>query len=116
MKNSILLNKANLLAKSVYRVTRDFPKEELYGLTSQLRRAILSVPLNIIEGYARMTKNEKRRFFEIAYASLKEAKYLLYFALGEGYLNKEKYIEIIQLAEEVAKILWASIKTLKENC
>jgi four helix bundle protein len=116
MKNSILLKKADLLAKDVYKIVRHFPKEELYGLNSQLRRSILFVPLNIIEGYARMAKNEKRRFFEIAYASLKEAKYLLYFAFGENYLSRDEYIKIIQLAEEVAKILWANIKTFKEKC
>ncbi len=115
MKDSILLKKADLLVKGIYKVSRDFPKEEIYGLTSQLRRAALSVPLNIIEGYARQARNENRRFLDIAYASLKEAKYLLYFAFGENYLDKDKYKELLQLAEEVAKILWTLIKTIKEK-
>jgi len=76
MKDSILLKKADLLAKEVYKISRQFPKDELYGLTSQLRRAVLSVPLNIIEGFGRQAKNENRRFLDIAYASLKEVNTL----------------------------------------
>ncbi|MEW6407450.1 MAG: four helix bundle protein [Patescibacteria group bacterium] len=63
----------------VYNYTRNFPKEEIFGLTSQLRRAALSAILNYIEGYARQSKNSLRNFLEISYGSLKECKYLIYF-------------------------------------
>lgn len=63
----------------VYRVTKSLPKEELYGVTSQIRRASLSTVLNYIEGYARRKKAVQLNFFETAYGSLKESKYLLYF-------------------------------------
>ena len=84
MKESILLQKADDLAYKIYQESKKFPKEEMYGLTSQLRRAILSVPLNIVEGYGRQSKKEYGRFLNIAYGSLKEAKYLLHFAHREG--------------------------------
>lgn len=113
MKDSILLKKADLLAKEAYKISRQFPKDELYGLTSQLRRAVLSVPLNIIEGFGRNTKNENRRFLEISYASLKETKYILYFAKGENYLGEKDYKIILSIAEEVGKILWKCISNLK---
>jgi len=114
MKDSILLKKADLLAKEVYKISRQFPKDELYGLTSQLRRAVLSVPLNIIECFGRQAKNENRRFLDIAYASLKEVKYTLYFAYGEKYLNDKEYKLVIGMAEEVGKILWSCISRLKK--
>lgn len=63
-----------------YDVTQKFPKEELYGTTHQLRRASLSVVLNYIEGYARRSKPEFRKFLEISYGSLKESLYLITFS------------------------------------
>lgn len=70
----------------VYQVSKDFPKDELYGVTSQLRRSALSVILNYIEGYVRNRDKVYKNFLEISYGSLKEAKYLLHFSLVEGYL------------------------------
>ena len=75
----------------VYKLTRDFPEEEKFGVTSQIRRASLSVILNFIEGYARIQRNVQRNFFEISYGSLKESKYLLYFSLAEKYISKQEY-------------------------
>ncbi len=72
------------LAWKTYECTDKFPKHELFGITSQLRRAILSVSLNIIEGYARDSKNEFRHFLRIALGSLAESGYLIEFA------NREK--------------------------
>ena len=115
MKDDPLSEKADELAHLVYKVTKKFPKEELYGLTSQLRRAVLSVPLNIVEGFARKGSRDYRQFLYIAYGSLKETKYLLNFAFEEGYLKEKEYGEISSLAEEVGKILWSSIKTLERK-
>jgi len=67
----------------VYRITRDFPKEELYGTVSQLRRAALSIILNYLEGFARHKKAVKQNFWEISYGSLKESKYLIHFSFVE---------------------------------
>lgn len=63
---------ADELAVAIYRLTCDFPKEEIYGLTSQMRRAAVSVPSNIIEGAARASEAEYLRFLEIAFGSLRE--------------------------------------------
>jgi four helix bundle protein len=115
IKDDPLSEKADELAHLVYKVTKKFPKEELYGLTSQLRRAALSVPLNIVEGFARKGSRDYRQFLYIAYGSLKETKYLLNFAYKEGYLKEKEYGEISSLAEEVGKILWSSIKTLERK-
>ena len=79
-KRLIVWEKADLLAKEIYVRTRSFPKEELYGLTSQLRRAGLSIPVNIVEGYARKSRKELQQFLNISLGSLAETEYLLKFA------------------------------------
>jgi four helix bundle protein len=78
------------LAFLVYLLTRNFPKEEVYGVTSQIRRAALSIPTNVAEGYGRQNRNELRQFINIALGSLSELRYLLSFALRLKYLDKEK--------------------------
>lgn len=110
----ILTLKADKLAHEVYQLTKRFPKEELFGITSQLRRAAVSVILNIIEGFARNRKKEYIRFLETAYGSLKETKYLLHFSLKEGYYNEGEYQKLISSAEEVGKLLWTKIQNLKK--
>lgn len=104
-----LFRKADTLAKKVYKITISFPKHEIYGLTSQLRRAALSVILNVIEGFARQSVNEYHRFLLIAFGSLKETKYLLHFAYEQAYLDDASYNEVHQISEEVARILWSII-------
>ncbi len=115
MKNSILREKSDIFAHSIYKITKDFPREELFGLTSQLRRSALSIPLNIIEGFARQRRKEHLRFLEISYGSLKETKYLLHFAYKEKHLSQRSYRETIDLAEEVGRLLWSSMKTLRNK-
>lgn len=100
-------------AHLIYGLTRNFPKEEMYGIISQLRRSALSVVLNYIEGYARYKKAVKLNFWEISYGSLKESKYLIHFALVERYINKEEYQEIENLSEEIGAMLWKSMQSLK---
>lgn len=108
-KKNPLFVKSDLLAKRVYEVTRGFPKEEVYGLTSQLRRSGLSVILNVVEGFARQTPKEFKRFLLIAFGSVKETKYLLYFAKEQKYYSESEYQEVLDIAEEVSKILWTII-------
>jgi len=111
--NDIIFNKADEFAREVYRETFTFPKEELYGVTSQLRRAVLSVPLNITEGYARISMQDHRRFLEISYGSLKEVKYLLYFSLQQKYISSKTYEMCIEKSEELCRMLWRKINTIR---
>ena len=83
------------LAITIYKVTNHFPKEELYGLTSQLRRAAISVPSNISEGAGRTRKAEFIRFLDIAGGSLSELETQLFISKEIGYLPAEKYLSII---------------------
>jgi len=107
--HEILKDKADQFAFKVYQATKGFPKEEIYGLTSQLRRSALSVPLNIIEGYARIGRKEYSHFLQISFASLKEAKYLLFFSKRENYLKVYEYETLINLSEELGAMPWSTI-------
>ena len=104
--------KADEMAYQIYIATKTFPKEEIFGLTSQLRRAALSVPNNIVEGYGRQSRNELRQFVNIALGSLAEAKYLLYFSSRLGYLQAKQETILNELSEEVGKLLWKFYKSL----
>ena len=97
----------------VYRITKKFPRDELYGATSQLRKSALSVILNYIEGYARGGDKVYKNFLNISYGSLKESKYLLHFSLMENYLTKEEYKKATQLSDDIGAMLWGTIKKLK---
>ena len=97
----------------VYKITKNFPREELYGVTSQLRRAALSIILNYIEGYARGRNKVLINFLEISYGSLQEVKYLLEFSLKENYLSIEDCKKAIEMADEIGAMLWKTIKNIK---
>ncbi len=105
---------ANDLAHKVYLATKDFPKEELYGLTSQLRRAALSVPTNIVEGHSRSGDKELARFLNISLGSLGETKYLLFFSNQLQYLPEKSFLELDKLTQDVGVKLWAFYKVVKE--
>lgn len=111
--SDLLFAKADDLAQFVYELTYSFPKEELFGITSQLRRAVLSLPLNITEGYARRSDQDYRRFLDIAYGSLKEVKYLLYFSNKRKILSEPNYQKAMDMADELSRLLWRKISTLR---
>jgi len=90
----------------VYDITLTFPKDEMFGVTSQIRRASLSIILNYIEGYARKKKLVLKNFLEISYGSLKESKYLLYFSYKRKYLSEENYKIGLLKAEEIGRMVW----------
>lgn len=107
-----LQRKASEYAHLVYRLTKKFPKEEIYGTTSQLRRAALSAALNYVEGYARGKNNVHKNFLEISYGSLKESMYLLEFSHDEGYMAEEEYQKSHKLGGEIGAMLWGIISKL----
>lgn len=108
-----LKRKMDEYAHLVYTITKQFPKEEMFGSTSQMRRSSLSVILNYIEGFARQKPNVKKNFWEIAYGSLKESKYLLHFCLVEKFYSKEDYNKALKLSDEIGAMLWKSIQSIR---
>lgn len=105
--------KMHCYVKYVYKVTRNFPREEIYGVTSQLRRASMSIILNYIEGYARRTGRDcktYKNFLNISYGSLKESKYLIYFSYTENYLSDTDYKNLIKSNDEIGRMLWSIIQ------
>ncbi len=108
-KTNPLYVKADLLAKEVYKTIPLFPKHEIYCLSSQLRRAAMSVVLNIVEGFARQGEKEFRRFLIISFGSLEETRYILEFSFEQKYINEEKYNQLNNICDEVAKIIWSII-------
>ena len=111
-KKSTVWKKADELVYQIYLITKNFPKEEIYGLTSQLRRAALSIPTNIVEGYGRQSKKELKHFVNIALGSLAETKYLLYFSKRLDYAHMEQYNKLNDLVEEVGRLLWKFYESL----
>lgn len=105
-KKLIAWQKSDELAFEVYKITKGFPKEELYAITSQIRRAALSIPTNIVEGYARKGDKELAHFINISLGSLAEVEYLLEFSKKLGYLSEKDYTIIETLRDEVGKLLW----------
>lgn len=104
-----LRNLMNRYVHSVYDFTPHFPKHEMFGVTSQFRRAALSVILNYIEGYARFRKNVYKNFLEISYGSLQESKYLSEFSFQRKYLNEKEYKLLAELEREVGAMLWGTL-------
>ena len=93
----------------VYKLTALFPREELYGLTSQIRRAILSVPSNIAEGYGRRHKNEYKQFLSIAYGSLSEFETQLLLAKDLNYIKNDDYLRLEKQRDEIGAMLFRMI-------
>ena len=100
----IVWQKAHLFVLSIYNFSNNFPKNEIYGLTSQFRRAAVSIPANIAEGFKKKTIGDKARFMNIAQGSLEECRYYLILAKDLGYGDSLKYMPQL---EEVSKLLEA---------
>ncbi|MCK5450136.1 MAG: four helix bundle protein [Candidatus Omnitrophica bacterium] len=107
--------KAHNFAVEIYKISKSFPREELYGLTSQIRRASFSVPVNIVEGNASNSRKEFLNFLNIANRSLVETEYLLEILLEIEMLNKDNYLKLEELRSEVAVILISFIKGVKNK-
>lgn len=108
----VVWQRAHLFVLEVYKYSSDFPKQETYGLTSQLRRAAVSVPANVAEGFKRKGNAEKIRFYNIAQASLEETRYFLILSKDLNYGSNDA---IQHLAEEISKLLSGLIKSISEK-
>jgi len=107
--------KAYKLCLDIYTVTKRFPKEEIYGLTSQIRRSAVSIPSNIAEGYGRKTTSEYVRFLYIAYGSVCELETQTMLSGDLDYMNKEKLQELREELGDVERMLKAMIKSLENK-
>jgi len=104
---------ADELVIMIYQTTNGFPKEEVYGLTSQMRRAAVSVPSNIVEGCARESQAEYFRFLEIAFSSLRELHYQFSVAKRLGYIDESDVSECDLKIVETEKVLNALLRSLR---
>ena len=108
-------NLADELVLLVYKVSIIFPKEEIYGLTSQIRRAVVSVPSNIVEGSARESQTEYLRFLEIAFGSLKESHYQFTIASRLGYVCTPDSVACEDQFIETEKVLASLMRSLRKK-
>ena len=106
---------ADEVALLVYRLTASFPREELYGLTSQMRRAAVSIPSNIVEGCARESQADTLRFLNIAFGSLRELRYQLSLSKRLGFLPNQDFPLIEPKIIETEKVLNGLIKALRDT-
>lgn len=113
-KEIIAWQKAHTLVLSVYKVTKQFPKEELYALVNQMRRAVVSVPANIVEGYKRQGVADSVRFYNISEASLEEIKYFILLSRDLEYINLKDSVNLINQSEEVGRVLHGWIESQRQ--
>ena len=101
------------LSLHIYKLTTLYPKDELYGITSQLRRAAVSVPLNIAEGYGRKSKDDFKRFLRISLGSANETETLLLLSKDLGYIESKKSEELIKQYNILGKKIYKLIENWK---
>ena len=110
-KDLIVWQKAHQFVLLVYHLSESFPKEEIYGLTSQFKRAAVSVPANITEGFRKKGRSDKYRYMNIAQGSLEECRYYLILSKDLGYF---KIDNLMPQLEEVSKLLSAYSKSISD--
>jgi four helix bundle protein len=111
----LLKQKIHKFIMLVYDITENFPKSELYGSTSQLRRASVSIMLNYVEGFSRRRPKVKLNFYEISYGSAQETKYILYLAKERGWMENSDYTDSFKLIDEIGKMLWSIIIPIEKD-
>ena len=114
-KNLKVFHAVDQLVVRVYEATRSFPREEIFGLTSQMRRAAVSVPANIVEGAARHTDAEFAHFLNISYGSLAESRYFIDLSKRLGYLAPEALASLAADADEASRMLNGLMKSVRRK-
>lgn len=112
-KDLIVWQKSHQLVLSVYGITTKFPKDETYALTNQIRRAMVSVPANIAEGFRKKTLANKLNFLSHSDGSLEEVRYYLILAKDLSYISLQEYSELEFCCEEVSKLISGYAKNIK---
>ena len=107
--------KARVLVRVVYEVSATFPKEETYGITSQLRRAAISVPSNLAEGSSKGSTPEFLRFISISYGSLCELETQLYLSADLGFITQQACDELLEKTSEIGRMLNGLKRSLKQS-
>ena len=98
-----------------YKLTRKFPKEELFGSSMQLRKAAMSIMLNYQEGYARRKPLVKINFYEISFGSCKESRYVIDFGFKEDWITKEEFFAAMGISKQIASMLWKTIEGIEKD-
>lgn len=111
-RDLLVWQKAHALVLDVYKCTRSFPEDEKFVLVNQMRRAAISIPANITEGFKKKGKRDKLNYFNIAQGSLEELKYFLILASDLGYMGENK---LAHSAEEVSRLLEAYWKAIRNS-
>ena len=111
----VVWQKAMELVTEIYKVSQKFPKEEMFGLTSQIRRAAVSIPSNIAEGRGKSSKGEFQQFLYHARGSLAEVETQLLIAINLGFIKNEEVTHIIQLIANVGRLLHGLIAAIKKK-
>ncbi|HEY7504112.1 MAG TPA: four helix bundle protein, partial [Gemmatimonadales bacterium] len=106
---------AHQMALQIYAATDSWPTEERFGLTIQLRRAVLSVPTNIAEGTAKRGTREFRRFLDIALGSLSEVTYLLRFCRDRGLLTSSAWVELESIRNRAGQLTWQLYRSISTS-
>jgi len=103
------------VVEDMYKITKNFPKEEIYGLASQLRRSAVSIPSNIAEGFARFHNKEYKQFLFISLGSCAELSTQIIIALRLGYLGSKEADQLLNEIDEISKMTMSLIKKLNTN-
>ncbi len=114
-RDLIVWQKSIAMVTDFYRVTRDFPQEELYGLTSQIRRSAVSIPSNIAEGYGRNSQKDYIRFLQIANGSLFELQTQLEIASHLGFVSNPDFEELTEKTREIERMLGSLIRKVEQK-
>lgn len=114
-KELIVWQKARILVKDIYILTESFPNSEKYGITSQIQRAVISIPANIAEGSGRGSNKDFSRFLDIAIASAFELETEIILGYDLTFMSEQNYTNILPKIQEVQKMLYAFQQQLKIN-
>ncbi len=114
-KDLLVWQKGHNIVLEVYRLTKLFPREELFALTSQIRRAVISITSNIAEGFGRAFLKEKVHFYTISYGSLLETLNQLEIAKDLGYITSKDFVNLEAELSELAKMLQSLMKVIKAD-